>query len=107
MQNNKTNDAKDKGPLLETRGPLQAQRGQKAIRTQGLGAMERSFLVCLLSLLIFFFLMCMPEGENQEIYALGGCPPLQNGQKSQLAEQIRQKRPKSPGASSSDQMGKQ
>lgn len=40
----------------------------------------------------------MPGGKNQEIYALGGYPRLQNGQKSQLVEQIRRKMPTSPGA---------
>lgn len=39
----------------------------------------------------------VPEGKNPETYALGRCPHFQNAQKSQLVEQIIQKKPKSPG----------
>lgn len=48
--------------------------------------------------------MGVPGGKNQEIYALGGCPPLQSGQKSQLVQQM--KEAKEPRGYHSRQMGK-
>lgn len=36
--------------------------------------------------------MGVPGGKNREIYALGECPRLHNGQKSQLVEQMKEAR---------------
>lgn len=68
----------------------QAKRGQKAIKTWGgnVGRFPSPTSLHFL-LLLYFFEMGVPGDKNPEVYALGRCPRLQNGQKSQLVEQIR------------------
>lgn len=96
-QNNKTNRPRDKSSSEKPKGFCRPNKDRRQLALGG--KVERFFLFpfCYYCCFIFFWNGCAWGQESRDL-CIRWMPSLQNGQKSQLVEQIRWKKPKSPEA---------